>query len=297
MSRTYGGVEVPFISVVVPVYNQERYLQRCAEALLKQTYPWDRFEILMVDNNSTDASPQILRSIDGIRVLHEHTQGDYAARNRGIAEARGEIIAFTDSDTAPLPDWLHRIAREMRKHPDVGVIIGGLEFDGSSRMLALMTSYEQDKAEYIFHSDEPALYYGYTCNMAARRSLFDELGPFAPIQRNSDVVFVRSVVDAHSTGAVVYRREVAVRRLEITSPGEFFRKQAVYGRDFPRYAHVAHVRVLRMSERLSILVRILRARRPNPIDAILLTTGLSVGAICYDASRWWWSRWRWPGHG
>jgi glycosyltransferase involved in cell wall biosynthesis len=218
-------------------------------------------------------------------VLSESTQGDYAARNRGIAEARGEIFAFVDSDTAPLSDWLEKIATAMAEDPQIGVIVGGLRFDGSSRALRMLAAYEEDKAKYIFASDDPMVYFGYTCNLAARRILFDELGPFAPIQRNADVVFVRSVVDAHSTDAVVYRRDVAVLRLEIRSAIDYFRKQVIYGNDFPRYEKVAGVRPLRMSERFSIFRRVVRNRRHAPVDTLFLLVALAVGALCYDVAR------------
>ena len=276
----------PFISVVVPIYNEEPYVARCATALLAQDYPDDRFEVLLVDNNSTDRSAEIARGIEGIQVLSEPVQGDYAARNRGIREARGEIIAFTDSDAAPLPDWLERIARVMEERPDVGVIVGGLQFDGPSRTLSMLAAYEEDKAEYIFASHDPEVYFGYTCNLAARRSLFDDLGLFAAVQRNADVVFVRRVVDARSTDAVIYRRDVAVRRLEITSAIDYYRKQAIYGRDLPRYQKIANARPLRMSERLSVFRRVVRKRGHGPLDALFLLVSLSVGALCYDIGRW-----------
>jgi glycosyltransferase involved in cell wall biosynthesis len=279
-------VDRPYISVIVPIYNEERYIERCARSLVSQDYPKDRFEVLFVDNNSSDRSAEIARGIEGIRVLSESTQGDYAARNRGIAEARGEIFAFVDSDTAPLSDWLERIATAMRADPQIGVIVGGLHFDGSSLALRMLAAYEEDKAEYIFASRDPTVYYGYTCNLAARKRLFDELGPFAPIQRNADVVFVRDVVDSHSTDSVVYRRDVAVLRLEIRSALDYFRKQAIYGRDFPRYEKIAATRPLRMSERFSIFRRVVRKRQHAPLDALLLLATLGVAAICYDVARW-----------
>jgi glycosyltransferase involved in cell wall biosynthesis len=275
----------PFISIIVPIYNEERYIERCAKALVDQDYPRDRFEILFVDNNSSDRSAEIARGIEGIRVLSESTQGDYAARNRGIAEASGEIFAFVDSDTAPLSDWLEKIATTMAEDPQIGVIVGGLRFDGSSLALQLLAAYEEDKAEYIFVSDDPMVYFGYTCNLAARKTLFDELGPFAPIQRNADVVFVRSVVDTHSTDAVVYRRDVAVLRLEIRSATDYFHKQVIYGKDFPRYKKIAGARPLKMSERLSIFRRVVRKRRYAPVDALLLLATLTIGALCYDVAR------------
>jgi glycosyltransferase involved in cell wall biosynthesis len=275
----------PFISIIIPIYNEERYIERCAKALVEQDYPRDRFEILFVDNNSSDRSAEIARGIEGIRVLSESTQGDYAARNRGIAEAKGEIFAFVDSDTAPHSDWLEKIASAMAEDPQIGVIVGGLQFDGSSRALRMLAAYEEDKANYTFASDDPTVYFGYTCNLAARRTLFDELGPFAPIQRNADVVFVRSVVDAHSTDAVVYRSDVAVLRLEIRSATDYFRKQMIYGNDFPRYKKASGARALKTSERLSIFRRVVRDRQYAPMDALFLLATLTIGALCYDVAR------------
>ncbi|MBW2494187.1 MAG: glycosyltransferase family 2 protein [Deltaproteobacteria bacterium] len=275
----------PFISIIVPIYNEERYIERCAKALIDQAYPRDRFEILFVDNNSSDRSVEIARGIEGIRVFCESTQGDYAARNRGIAEARGEIFAFVDSDTAPFPDWLEKIAATMAEDPQIGVIVGGLRFNGSSQALRMLADYEEDKAKYTFASDDPTMYFGYTCNLAARRKIFDQLGPFASIQRNADVVFVRSVVDTYSTDAVVYRHDVAVLRLEIQSLIDYFHKQVIYGKDFRRYKESAGARPLRTSERFSIFRHVVRNRRYSPVDTLFLLAILVVGALCYDVAR------------
>jgi glycosyltransferase involved in cell wall biosynthesis len=288
-SRGEGPAGTPFLSVVAPIYNEERHVRACAEALLAQDYPKDRFEILMVDNNSTDRSAEIVASIPGIELLSEPVQGDFAARNLGISRARGEILAFTDSDTAPTKDWLRRIA-DTFEDPDVGVIVGHLAFNGTSPLLALLESYEADKASFIFEGSDPGVYFGYTCNLAARRSLFDRLGPFANLQRNADVVFVRQAVDAFGTDVAAYAPAVSVVRLEITSVGDYLRKQIVYGRDYPRYAELASARVLGMRERLQIFRRVLRGRSHAAGEAVALLAVLTVGALCYDGSRWWSSR-------
>ena len=81
-------------SVIVPVFNAAKYLERCIRALLSQTLPTDRYEILMVDNNSTDQSAAIIRSFDPVKLLNEPEQGSYAARNRGIREAHGARAAY-----------------------------------------------------------------------------------------------------------------------------------------------------------------------------------------------------------
>ena len=84
------------ISIVVPVHNEERLIEGCLRALLALDYPRDRYEIIVVDNNSTDRSREIVERFPEVKLLSEKQQGDFAARNRGLSEAKGEIIAFTD---------------------------------------------------------------------------------------------------------------------------------------------------------------------------------------------------------
>jgi hypothetical protein len=89
------------VSVVVPFYNAERSVEDCIAALRAQTLAPPRYEIIMVDNNSTDGSADLVRKYPDVRLLSEEKQGSYAARNRGVAAARGAIVAFTDADCRP----------------------------------------------------------------------------------------------------------------------------------------------------------------------------------------------------
>jgi glycosyltransferase involved in cell wall biosynthesis len=273
------------ISIVVPVHNEERLIEGCLRSLLALDYPRDRYEIIVVDNNSTDRSREIVERFPEVKLLSEKQQGDFAARNRGLSEARGEIIAFTDSDTAPFPDWLQRI-REAMQPPEVAVIIGNLQFHPDSRTLAMMAEYEAEKAEFIFSSQVKEIYFGYTCNMIVRRSIFDRLGPFAPVYRNADVVFVRKVVDELSCDAVCYGPRVSVRRLEVSSLWTYYAKQAIYGRDFQRYGEIAAARPLNTRERLQIFSRAVRRMGYSPLKAAWLFGLLSVGAVSYELARW-----------
>lgn len=273
------------VSIVVPFCNEESRIERCIRALYALDYPEDRFEILMIDNNSTDASAEIVRRYPRIRMLREAIPGDFAARNRGLAEARGEIVAFTDSDTAPFPDWLRCLVRAFQD-PQIQLIVGKLQFAGESRALALLEAYEEEKSRFILSGTRKELYLGYTCNMAVRRRVFDELGPFPPVYRNSDVVLVRKVVDAYSCAAVCYAPSMRVRRLEVSSAWSYFAKQSTYGRDFNRYGKIAAVRPLRARERLDVFRRATRNRGYSIPVAIQLFALLTVGALCYDVSRW-----------
>ncbi len=90
----------PVISIIIPVYNAARFLQRLIDSILSQTYP--HFEVLFIDDGSTDDSGAICdlyaRKDDRIRVFHQTNQGVSAARNRGIEEAKGKYIMFVDAD-------------------------------------------------------------------------------------------------------------------------------------------------------------------------------------------------------
>jgi len=96
------------VSVVIPAYNAAATIAECMEALNKQSLPRDEYEVIVVDDGSTDETAKIAADY-GARVLKQANSGPAAARNRGIAAARGEIILFTDSDCAPAHDWIQEM--------------------------------------------------------------------------------------------------------------------------------------------------------------------------------------------
>ena len=94
----------PRMSVVVPFYNVEEFIASCIDGLRAQTFPRERFEIILVNNNSTDESARIAARYDDVTVLNQPVSGSYAARNMGIGKARGEIIVTIDPDCRPDAD-------------------------------------------------------------------------------------------------------------------------------------------------------------------------------------------------
>jgi len=110
------GPDPPLVSVVVPTCNRREVLQRCVEALARQTHP--DYEVIVVDDCSTDDTPEFLRRFAAdhpdlnIRCLrNEAHAGANPSRNRGIREAKGEFVAFEDSDCIAYPDWLENLLR------------------------------------------------------------------------------------------------------------------------------------------------------------------------------------------
>ncbi|WP_265523739.1 glycosyltransferase [Oerskovia flava] len=100
--------DVPTVTVVVPVYNDVARLRTCLAALTAQDYPADRFEVVVSDNASTIDLRPAFPDDARFRKVEEPQRGSYSARNTAVRHATGEILAFTDGDCIPRPDWLTR---------------------------------------------------------------------------------------------------------------------------------------------------------------------------------------------
>ncbi len=101
---------LPTVSVVVPAFNGEASIAACVRSLLAMEYPAGLFEIVVVDNASTDGTARILSSFaEQVKLLHEKKRGPAAARNQGVRHASGEVIAFTDSDCTVEKSWLRHL--------------------------------------------------------------------------------------------------------------------------------------------------------------------------------------------
>lgn len=98
----------PFISVIVPAHNEEQYIELSLQSLLNQTYGKENYEILVVDNNSSDATPTIVKSSANVRYLFKERGPVGAVRNYGVKHAQGEYLAFLDADCLAPKDWLSR---------------------------------------------------------------------------------------------------------------------------------------------------------------------------------------------
>ena len=115
---------LPFVSIIVPVYNGEKIIGECIESLLNQTYPKDKYEIIIVDNNSKDRTAEIIKKYPVKYLLEDKIQSSYAARNKGVKHAKGEILAFTDADCIVSPQWLENGINEFLKDDRIGCVGG-----------------------------------------------------------------------------------------------------------------------------------------------------------------------------
>jgi len=111
------------ISLIIPAYNEEKYIGQCLEHAIKNSDK-EYSEIIVVDNASTDSTEEIAARFSGVRVVREEEKGLTRARQRGFVEARGDLLAYIDADTLPAKGWQSVIFDEFANNPKLACLSG-----------------------------------------------------------------------------------------------------------------------------------------------------------------------------
>ena len=185
----------PFVSVIIPVFNDGERLKHCLAALAQQTYPRSRYEIIVVDNGS-DHWQEVNAMVESygleaearIFFANEPTPGSYAARNKGISLARGEVIAFTDADCIPAPNWLETGVQIFAETPNCGLVAGQIQmFCRNPDRPTMVELYESVMGlpQQMFLE---RYHYGATANVFTTRQVIKQVGEFdASLKSSGDV--------------------------------------------------------------------------------------------------------------
>jgi glycosyltransferase involved in cell wall biosynthesis len=169
-------METPKVSVIMPAYNAGRYIRESLDSIFAQTYK--TYEVIVVDDGSTDETQSILKEYPGVRCLYIHRRGPAAARNIGIRNSDGEFIAFLDSDDIWLPEKLAKQVKEMIDDPETGLLFTENSFFNQAGIISgyldkrkrLM---EGDIVQNIFWKSGIV-----TPTVMVRRKVFDQVGYF-----------------------------------------------------------------------------------------------------------------------
>jgi glycosyltransferase involved in cell wall biosynthesis len=165
----------PRVSVIVPARNAEAQVRRLCEGLRRQTVSPDAFELLVVDDASTDHTAAAVSAEPRAQLIRlPRCVGPYPARNVAAARARGDLLAFTDADVLPAPDWLERGIRAFDS-PEVDLIAGGIRIPLGERPSAVAMV---DAARHLDQEGYVQRGYGVTANLWVRKAVFDEVGGF-----------------------------------------------------------------------------------------------------------------------
>jgi len=113
------------ISFVIPAYNEEGYIKLCLDAIIREIAGREGYEIIVVDNNSTDKTCEVVaRDYPTVTLIHEPRRGANSAREAGFVASKGDLVAFLDADTEVTPGWIGRAERAFAKDPNLVCLSG-----------------------------------------------------------------------------------------------------------------------------------------------------------------------------
>jgi glycosyltransferase involved in cell wall biosynthesis len=178
-------VSLPALSVVVPTYRRPELLRRCLDSLDRQNLPRERFEVIVVDDGSGDETAGVLDRAGVVALAQPRNAGPAAARNRGVAQARGRLVLFLDDDVAATPDLLstHLALHDAADDRLLGVL-GRVDWDPALTVTPFMRWLDRSGLQFGYETwlregpvDPPYAAF-YTANLSMHRDLLDEVGGF-----------------------------------------------------------------------------------------------------------------------
>ena len=254
------SVESPVVSVVVPFHNSERHIADCIESLLAQRGVGGAFEVLLVDNGSSDDSASIAARYPDLIALEESTPGAYAARNTGIRQARAPLIAFTDADCVVATDWLQAI-RSGFEDPTVAILLGHCSYPESASLgLRLLGAYENSKTHYVTRQRAPAYRFAHANNMAVRASVLTELGTFKEWRRAADTELVQRLGLKRPDLQTVFLPSMRITHMEFVRTRNRLQRMRLYSQTNSR---IESFQELGFAQRLGVLGQLVKDLRAD----------------------------------
>ena len=184
-------MNAPDVSVVVPTYNRSALLQRALLSLFSQRADGLNFEIIVIDNNSSDDTPDVVAAMQAkspvtLRYVRETRQGNAYARNAGIDAAQAPIIAFLDDDVVADENWVQTIKTIFDRDPQIAFVGGRVLPLWDTEPPSWLTASHWAPLALLDYGQEERTIAGdallglLTANMGVRREVFDEVGKFSP---------------------------------------------------------------------------------------------------------------------
>ena len=168
----------PTVSVIVPVLGHDDVLSQCLEAIRQQTYPSDLVETIVVENAAPVLEQRLHGRFPRVQWLVEKQPGSYAARNRGLRHTHAEVVAFTDADCCPTPDWLGSAVAELMSLRSPAMVAGRIRvgFRHGERPNIFETYDSVTSFNQRWYIEGPG--FAATANLVAHKLAFDRVGPF-----------------------------------------------------------------------------------------------------------------------
>ncbi len=215
------------VSVIIPNYNSSALLKKCLESLFSQQTERN-YEIIVVDSSDKPEERALLDTFPSTvkRVYLENRTYPGIARNIGVEYARGEIIAFTDSDCIPANDWIEKIYSHHLQFENS--LIGGGIGNGTPHNYVGTAEYLLEFGDFIPSSKQRKVESIPTCNFSIRRDLFDKVGRFENVVKGSDTLF--SHLFREKGYPIYFIPNILLKHVDRCDLKRFFRNQKDLGK-------------------------------------------------------------------
>ena len=171
----------PLVAVIIPTFGRPEHVHACLEALSRQDFPYENFEVIVVDDGGPIPLCDVVETFRdklNLKLVRQANAGPATARNTGATHARASLLAFTDDDCLPEPDWVSRLHKEFTGAPNC--LLGGGIVNGLPENVYSSTSQMIQRYVYEYYSNTGgAVFLFNSNNMAASREQFHSLGGFS----------------------------------------------------------------------------------------------------------------------
>lgn len=228
------------ISVVIPAFNEEQLIGKCIEAVKNQTFPKEEYEILVIDNNSTDKTAEIAKKLGVTVIPYSQKQGFSATKQFGTKMAKGEIIAYTDADSIPDTNWLETIEELMRNKNLV--CVGGTVLPTEDTLV----NFPFVIYDLFFRINQLfGISFIWSPNMAVRKDAFTQIGGFnTALKTSDDWEFIARIQKKFGIRSTLYTNILHVK----TSPRKQKKLSAIIPYGFIGIVNYMSIFILRKSK-------------------------------------------------
>jgi len=248
-------VSRPVISVIIPVYNDEKRILECVDSIFNQRTSSFSLEVIVVDNGSTDntfsvAKNELLPKYENLRVEQCLSPGSYAARNHGLSVCKGEYTAFTDSDCKVSTDWLEHHLSLMKKQEGDCIIAGEVNFFAEASKSTEQSALDFESMFSMKQLENANNGKSITANFFCRKRIFDRHGLFdASLMSGGDVEMSQRVV--RNGGKVVYCADAYVLHPARNVAELIKKRKRIVGGNWD-----SSLKLSRFSEKCAFLIRL-----------------------------------------
>ena len=206
-------------SIVIPAYNEEKFVASTIKAALAQDVGKKNFEVIVVDNNSKDKTSEVAKKAGADKVVVEKKQGTNMARQKGLEVSKGDIVAFLDADSEPPKDWLKKIG-EVLDEGEYAAVSGPYKYGSWQDIAFSFFPYITPIFQFIFRKKAGVMMGG---NFALPRKTINKIGKLPQVEFYGDDTYI-AVTVARKVGRVLFTPKIWVK----SSPRRF-KEQGTFG--------------------------------------------------------------------